>query len=185
MNVLNREKIFLYAGGLLFGLIVIYLLAVNPLYKKHLDTQSKIEQKGMLFNRYKAILAREDQLKERVMYIKKEFDVMDNVLLSGAKPSLAASELQSILENIIKKTGVTITNIKNKRPLEKEAFYQIPIEITVESTLRELKDIVFQIENSDKFLLVKELSVRMVKSGNPETLKTRLIIDGFVKNVAS
>jgi len=185
MNVLNREKIFLYAGGLLFGLIVIYLLAVNPLYKKHLDTQSKIEQKGMLFNRYKAILAREDQLKERVMYIKKEFDVMDNVLLSGAKPSLAASELQSILENIIKKTGVTITNIKNKRPLEKEAFYQIPIEITVESTLRKLKDIIYNTENSDKFLFVRDVNIRLVKSGNPEKLKIKLIIDGFAKKNVS
>ena len=185
MNKSGKEKIFLYTGGLFVVLVVTYLLAVKPAYRKHLEIQAKIEQKEMLLTRYKTLLEREDQIKERVKYIKKEFNDMDHALLTEAKPSLAASELQEILEHIIRKTHVSIKNIRNKSPLEKEAFYQIPIEMTVESTLRELKDIVYHIENSDKFLLVKELSVRMVKSGNPETLKTKLIIDGFVKNVAS
>jgi Tfp pilus assembly protein PilO len=101
--------------------------------------------------------------------------------LVSAKPSLAASELQAILEGIIKKARTTITNIKNSSPVEKESFYQIPIEITVESTLRELKDIIYEIENSDKFLFVRDLNIRLVKSGEPEKLKAKFIIDGFAK----
>lgn len=183
MNKISREKKFLYAGGMLLGLAAIYLLVVKPVYRKHLDVQSKIEQKGMLLNRYKTILKREDQLKKRVAYIKKEFDKMANVLLVGAKPSLAASRLQAILEDTVKKAHVTIKNIRNKNPIEKEAFYQIPIEITVESTLRELKDIIYDIENSDKFLLVRDINIRLIKSGNPEKLKVKLIIDGYAKKI--
>ncbi len=181
MNTTSREKIFLYVGGVLFGFAVIYLLIVKPVYRKHLEIQDKIEQKGMLLDRYKAILKRDDQLKKRVLYIKKEFDKMAKVLLVSAKPSLAASELQAILEGIIKKARTTITNIKNSSPVEKESFYQIPIEITVESTLRELKDIIYEIENSDKFLFVRDLNIRLVKPGEPEKLKAKFIIDGFTK----
>tara|TARA_B100000315_G_scaffold72484_2_gene66030 strand:- start:3430 stop:3987 length:558 start_codon:yes stop_codon:yes gene_type:complete len=181
MNTTSREKIFLYVGGVLFGFTVLYLVIVKPIYSKHIEIQSKIEQKGMLLKRYKAILKRDDQLKKRVVYIKKEFDRMAKVLLVSAKPSLAASELQAILEDIIKKARSTVTNIKNNKPIEKEAFYQIPIEITVDSTLRELKDIIYQIENSDKFLIVRDVNIRLVKSGDPEKLKTKFIIDGFAK----
>lgn len=183
MNTTSREKIFLYVGGALFGFAIIYLLIVKPVYRKHLEIQSKIEQKGMLLDRYRAILKRDDQRKKRVLYIKKQSDRMAKVLLVSTKPSLAASELQAILEDIIKKTRTTITNIKNNRPIEKEAFYQIPIEITVESTLRELKDIIYQIENSGKFLFVRDLNIRLVKSGNPEKLKVKFIIDGFAKKI--
>ena len=162
MNTTSREKIFLYVGGALFGFVVIFLLIVKPVYRKHLEIKGKIEQKGMLLNRYKAILKRDNQLKKRVLYIKKEFDKMTKVLLVSAKPSLAASELQAILEGIIKKARATITNIRNNSPIEKEAFYQIPIEITVESTLRELKDIIYQIENSDKLWIVRDVNISLV-----------------------
>ena len=185
MNTTSKEKIFLYAGGILFGVVVIYLLIVKPVYRKHLEIQDKIEQKGTLLDRYKAILKRDDKLKKRVLYIKEEFDKMAKVLLVSAKPSLAASELQAILEDIIKKARVTIINIRNKNPIEKEAFYQIPIEITVESTLRELKDIIYHIESSDKFLFVRDLNIRLVKSGDPEKLKVKFIIDGFAKKILS
>jgi Tfp pilus assembly protein PilO len=183
MNTTLREKILLYVGGVLFGFVIIYVLILKPVYRKHIVIQEKIEQKGKLLDRYKAILKRDNQLKKRVLYIKKEFDKMTKVLLVSTKPSLAASELQGILEDIIKKTRTTITNTRNNSPVEKEAFYQIPIEITVESTLRELKDIIYQIENSDKFLLVRDLNIRLIKPGDPEKLKAKLIIDGFAKKI--
>ncbi len=179
MNTTSREKIFLYVGGVLFGFVVIYLLIVKPVYRKHIEIQGKIEQKGMLLERYKAILNQDG--KKRAVYIKKEFDRMSKVLLVSTKPSLAASELRVILEDIIKNSRATITNIRNNSPIEKEAFYQIPIEITVESTLRQLKDIIYQIENSGKFLFVRDLNVRLEISGDPERLKAKLIVDGFAK----
>lgn len=185
MKSISRENFFLYAGGIIAGLIIIYSFAVEPAYEKYLENQGKIEQKQVLLNRYKAILKQEDQLKKRVKYIKQEFDKMTTVLLVGAKPSLAASGLQAILEDIIKKARVKITNVRNKKPAKKETFYQIPIEITFESTLRELKDIIYNIENSDKFLLVRDLNIRLVKSGNPEKLKVKLVVDGYAKNTIS
>lgn len=182
MNVAGREKKVLYTGGVCLGLIVFYLFAVKPVYQKHLNVKANIEKKGILLSRYKTILKRENHIKKRVAFIKKEFGQLDKVLLTGSKPSLAASELQSILENIIKNARVSITNLKNKKPEERDAFYQIPIEITVECTLRELRDIIYHIENSNKFLFVRDLDVRLVKSGNPEILKSKLIVNGFSKN---
>lgn len=181
MSTFSREKIILYGGGLFIGLIVLYLIVVKPTYIRYLDVHYKIEKKELLLKRYKAILEREDQLKERVAYIKKEFNKLNSVLLTGIKPSLAASEMQALLENISKKVNVTIKNIRNKKPQEKGIFYQIPIEIVIESTLREIRDVIYSIENSDKFLLVRDLSIRLAKSGNPEKLESRLIVDGFIK----
>lgn len=182
MNIPGREKIFLYTGGLLIGITVLYLLAVKPVYTKHVSNKDKIEQKRLLLSRYKAILKRADQLKERETYIKKEFVQLNSVLLAGAKPSLAASELQAILENIVNKVHVTIKSLRNKKPQKKNTFYQIPIEIIVESTLRELNDVIYHIEKSNKLLLVKDLYIKLVKSGNPEKLESKLVVEGFIKN---
>lgn len=182
MNIPGREKMFLYTGGLLIGLTALYLLALKPIYTKHLNNRDEIKQKGLLLSRYKAILKRGDQLKEREAYIKKEFVKLNSVLLAGAKPPLAASELQAILENIVKKVHVTIKSVRNKKPQTINIFYQIPIEITIESTLRELKDIIYHIEKSNKFLFVKDLYIKLVKPGNPEKLESKLVVEGFIKN---
>jgi hypothetical protein len=178
----GREKIFIFAAGLFIGLTALYLLAGKPIYSKFIDDRNKIEQKKLLLSRYKNILKRGDKLKERETYIKKEFEKLDGILLTGAKPSLAASELQSIMENIVSKVNVTIKSVRNKKPQKKNSFYLIPIEITVESTLRELRDVIYHIEKSNKFLFVKDLYIKLVKSGNPEKLENKLVVEGFIKN---
>ena len=74
MNTTSREKIFLYVGGVLFGFAVIYLLIVKPVYRKHLEIQDKIEQKG-----FKASFKLEDGIKELVnLYSKPNFVASKN-----------------------------------------------------------------------------------------------------------
>lgn len=182
MKVTNKEKNILYAAASLIGLILLYLLVFKPIYVRHLDIKYQVENKKSLLNRYKAILMREDKLKERVTYIRKEFEQLDTLLLTGTKPSLAASELQALVEKLAKKANVKIKNFRNQKPNEKNDFYQIPIEMNIESSLRELKDIIFNIENSSKFLLVSDLSIRLTTPGNPEKLESKLTIEGFLKN---
>lgn len=178
----SREKIFIFVAGLFIGLTALYLLAGKPIYSKLINDRNKIEQKKMLLSRYKNILQRGDKVKEREAYIKKEFKKLDGILLTGAKPALAASELQAILESIVSKEHVIIKSVRNKKPQIKNSFYAIPVEITVESTLRELKDVIYHIEKSNKFLFVKDLYIKLVKSGNPERLENKLVVEGFIKN---
>ncbi len=181
MKIPYREKILIIVGALFVSLSGLYLLVVKPIYLKHKSTLNKIEKKQLLLNRYKAILDREDQLKERMVFIKKEFAKLNNFLLTGKKPSLAAAELQVLLENITKKVKVTTKNVKNKKPDKKDFFFRIPLEITIQSTLRELKDVIYHIENLDKFILLRDLNTRLIKSDNPEKLESKLVVDGFIK----
>lgn len=185
MNIEDRRKKIFTTGVFFLGLAGFYLLILKPISIKHTRTLNKIEKKESLLYRYKAILERKDQLKERITFVKNESEKLDKFLLTGDKPAIAASELQVLLENIAKKTNVLVKNITNKKPLEKDIFLQIPLEIAIESTLRELKDVIYHIENLDKLILIRKLNIRLIKSDNPEKLETKLTIDGYIKKTSS
>lgn len=185
MNIKNSRKIFLNTGVFFLGLVSFYLLILKPISIKHTRTLDKIEKKESLLYRYKAILEQKDQLKKRITFVKNESEKLDKFLLTGNKPSIATSELQVLLENIAKKTNVTVKNITNKRPHEKGIFFQIPLEIAIESTLRELKDVIYHIENLDKLILIRKINIRLIKSDNPEKLESKLLIDGYIKKTSS
>lgn len=185
MNIKNSRKIFLNTGVFFLGLVSFYLLILKPISIKHTRTLDKIEKKESLLYRYKAILEQKDQLKKRITFVKNESEKLDKFLLTGNKPSIATSELQVLLENIAKKTNVTVKNVTNKRPHEKGIFFQIPLEIAIESTLRELKDVIYHIENLDKLILIRKINIRLIKSDNPEKLESKLLIDGYIKKTSS
>lgn len=185
MNIKNSRKIFLNTGVFFLGLASFYLLILKPISIKHTRTLDKIEKKESLLYRYKAILEQKDQLKKRITFVKNESEKLDKFLLTGNKPSIATSELQVLLENIAKKTNVTVKNVTNKRPHEKGIFFQIPLEIAIESTLRELKDVIYHIENLDKLILIRKINIRLIKSDNPEKLESKLLIDGYIKKTSS
>lgn len=185
MNIKNSRKFFLNTGVFFLGLASFYLLILKPISIKHTRTLDKIEKKESLLYRYKAILEQKDQLKKRITFVKNESEKLDKFLLTGNKPSIATSELQVLLENIAKKTNVTVKNVTNKRPHEKGIFFQIPLEIAIESTLRELKDVIYHIENLDKLILIRKINIRLIKSDNPEKLESKLLIDGYIKKTSS
>lgn len=185
MSNSKREKKFLIIGGICLSLTGLFMLVIKPIYAKHIENQDKIDKKERLLHRYKAILKQEDEINERMKYIKNDLANLNNMLLSGAKPSLAASELQGIIEKIANKRRVEIKNVRNKKPKRMKELNQIPLEVTFESTLRELADVIYNIETSDKFLFVKDLNIQLKKSDNPEKLETKLTLNGFIVNNAN
>ena len=107
------------------------------------------------------------------------------MLLSGPKPSIAASELQGIIEKIAYKRQVKIKNVRNKKPKIMKELNQVSLEVTFHSTLIELTDVIYNIETSDKFLFVEDLNIHLKKSDNPEKIETKLTLNGFIENSAN
>ena len=61
----------------------------------------------------------------------------------------------------------------------------IPIEITINSNLKNLALFIMRIENHQKFLIVEEFRSRRINKQEPEDLLTRLLITGFIKKLES
>jgi len=61
----------------------------------------------------------------------------------------------------------------------------IPIEITINSNLKNLALFLMRIENHQKFLIVEEFRSRRTNKQEPEDLLTRLLITGFIKELES
>jgi hypothetical protein len=57
------------------------------------------------------------------------------------------------------------------------------VEITIVSNLKNLSDLLHRIENHKKFLVVENLVARRVNKTGEESLKTSLLVLGFIRDM--
>ena len=104
-------------------------------------------------------------------------------LLSGKTPALAAVEVQNMTKRIVEEKGAQVRSIRVLRPQEGEEgiYVGIPVQATVLSNIRQLKDVLYAIESSENLFHVRELRVRAVgRRKQEDQIQSTLTIEGFL-----
>ena len=105
-------------------------------------------------------------------------------LLSGKTPALAAVEVQNLMKRIVGEKGAQIRTIRVLRPEGKDegAYVGIPVQATLQSNIRQLKDVLYDIESSDTLLHIRELRVRAIgRKRQLDQIQSTLTVEGFLK----
>ncbi len=178
-----REKVIV-GMGLLMGLaFVLNQFVVQPLYRKQLTTDQEIESKILFIGQYYSILSQKDY------YLKKEeanrllAEELDQRFLPQEKPALAGADLQRILQELAKSNSVHIVQVNTEKPKGTVGLLTVPVRIVVRSSLRNLSGYLHGIENHKRFLVVEDLQSRRINRNEPEYLESRLLVDGFLKEL--
>jgi Tfp pilus assembly protein PilO len=183
MNISNREKIVLGAGITALLSIGFYTYIIKPVHSGRIRIKSEIERKVEFIDRYNEVLKNNDAISTRVNEMKKRGQQMTSYLLSGNTPPLAAAELQNILEGAGGELGLTIESAKVLDAKKVDIFYQIPVEINMKTEMRKLRDFIYKIENSQKFLTIPKVRMRVIKNNGqhePEVIEARIETAGYI-----
>ena len=188
-------------GGktILAGVALLVFLALIYLFYT-LNQSTRIYAEALDLKQRKLVKYRKKVLEKKVM--EKSLLTFQNSLkrteaglLVGKTPPLAAAEIQERIGNIANAAGAEIKTVRILQPdrSEKAMYLAIPVEVTIQSTMRQLTELLYKLNRSTKLLRITKLGIKSRggykrrkgtrRQKGPVNIITTLTVEGFVKKV--
>ncbi len=184
----DKKRKYLILCGILLLIMTIYKYIVHPafLYVDRLGEEIVLKHK--MLSGYKKVIYGKTDLTYKLSFIKKELTRAGAGLLNGNTPALASVEIQNRLNKIVTKSGVELKSMKILDPVVTDYYTMLPVQYNIVSDTRSLRDMLYRIENSPTYLIIKELRVRVRKKRtrfrdkqNNYEINSTLTITGYMK----
>jgi len=190
-RVSKREKTFIIGGAAVFFLILAYHSVFNPIMDRERNIRDEIAVKGKILARYQNVAKTKSQLERTINHLKLRLKNVENKLLDGNNPSLAAANLQEIIKQISSRSGISITSVRVLSSSSIDMYTEIPVRVETQGTIAGVKNLLYEIQNYPKLLVLKEMNIyvpRSPRSRRPTktsqstaNFRTGLVVMGFIK----
>lgn len=182
MKISVREKIYLALGGGALILTGFYLYVVTPLYQGYLDIKLEIVNKSEILSRYHHLWNNREAAEKKLKAIQIQDGTLRDMFLKEKNESLAAAELQKVIEGFSVQSNVEISSAKVMGARSAGTFKEITIQLAIKSSLKNLRKFLYLVENSRKYLNIEEINLRVLGFKGLEKLESRMKISGFLKS---
>jgi Tfp pilus assembly protein PilO len=132
---------------------------------------------------FENIESRDNDLEVKLASLKRSVENAENGLLGGKTPALGAADVQNILKEITDKSDMEVLTMRVMNPENKEEdiYMIIPVQITIQCSVRQLKEIIYQIESSSVLLKIGDLRIRVIRGRIEGQVQATLTVQGFMK----
>lgn len=177
----QRKHIFI-ALAILTLLAIVYRF--YPFFEEILSPGEEIELKERRLIKYQKMIDSGRNIDKRLDSLNKTARQLESRLLTGKTPSLAAVEVQKFIEEIAGKSNVKISLMKVLKPekLDQHDYLRIPVEFHIFPTMRQLKEILYRLKTTQKYLVVKKMVVQEKRN---RQLRCNITVTGFMKRAES
>jgi Tfp pilus assembly protein PilO len=190
LQLRNRRK-FIVAGLAVMALAaMIYLF--NSINRSTHRFHEALNLKQDKLDKYRQKVLEKKVMERELLSLQTTFKQAEAALLTGKTVSLAAAEIQQIVTNITNAAGAQIMTVRILQPdrSAKEMYLAIPVEVTINSTMRQLTQLLYKLDSSAKLLSIAKLGIksragrsRLVRGARTANLITTLTVEGFVKKM--
>lgn len=182
-RVEGERKWILIAGGVLLLSGLVYRFSPDAGFFSGGDEASLKKQQIV---KYRELIAKKSELENKVLSLKKSIEASSASLLEGESPPLAAVNLQNIINLKAAKSEIKIksTDVVKEKPVGKGEYYlDVPVRITFDSDVRQLRDFVLGLETDSKYLTISDLACT-VSASDSRLINTVITIDGYMARQA-
>lgn len=179
MNISKRDKNVLMAGALAVVLFLVISYVISPFIDSENDIQEETEQKEMLLQKYERVISQREEIEKKLAKMKVEQNDLSKKLLKGSTPSLAAAEMQKMLETISKKHDLELKSVKVKDAEAIGEFLAIPLEIRLTTDLNSTRKFLADLEKDSKYLIIPQLKISVQNQRDPKEVIVTLVVTGF------
>lgn len=155
----KQKKYILLAAGilLLFGIIYRFF----PFFKGIQEAGAEIVLKERQLAKYRQMVQEGDDLQAKINFLTRTLKRVEFGLLTGETPALAAVNVQNILDEVASRSELEIKRVRVLKPekMDGEKYLIVPVQFTISSTIGQLKEILYRIESSPKYLTIKKISI--------------------------
>lgn len=181
LKIDKQKKYILIAGGILLFFALCYRLF--PVFQGFRDADEETALKERQLAKFQQVVKKRDNLQTRLISLNRTLERMESELLNGETPSLAAVDVQNILNDIAERSGVGIKTVRVLKPekLDNENYLVVPVQFTISCSIRQIKEIFYRIETFPKYLTVKKGKISVEKRANPGQVQLALTVTGLMK----
>jgi type II secretory pathway component PulM len=180
----KQKKYILLAVGilLLFGIIYRFF----PFFQGIQEAGAEIVLKERQLAKYRQMVQEGDDLQAKINFLTRTLKQVEFGLLTGETPALAAVNVQNTLNEVASKSELEIKRVRVLKPekMDGENYLIVPVQFTISSTIGQLKEILYRIESSPKYLTIKKIRIS-VRHGRHRTdlgqIQSDLTVAGVMK----
>ncbi|EFK11475.1 conserved hypothetical protein [delta proteobacterium NaphS2] len=187
LKIEKNRKYLLIAGSLLLLAGLAYRLwpSIQEVGQGLSGTDEDILLKQRQIAKYQQVLEAKGDLEKQVESLKKTLKKRESGLFAGETPAIAAADIQKVLQEIAQKSQVEIKTVRVLKPEEvgNRYYLNIPVQLNIDGTIRNLKDFLYGIMISPKCLTVKKVGLRVLRSrrSSVDTIRADMTVYGFLK----
>ena len=175
----KRKKTLILAGVALLFLGLLYRLTPLLSFGEIRDDIS-IKQRKLV--KYRETLGEQKDLQARLISLNRVMNRFEAGFLSGTTPALAAVDIQNQLNEIGGRSGIDIKSMRVLKPKrDQEGYTIVSVELTINSNVKQLKELLYRIENSPKYLVAELVRIRAIKAPLSDELRSTLTVAGLMK----
>jgi Tfp pilus assembly protein PilO len=182
MSVLSRRERTVIGVGVA-GLLALggYLYVIEPMLARQREVAELIPIREATLERRRLMVAQREQLAEQLAALGRKVETASSGFLSGPTAPLAASELQKLVKDLAVAAEVDVRSERVMAPVDLAGVLEIPIELTVASSVRQVVALLGRLEQTPRLLRVKDLKIRVAAPGQPRELLTTLVVSGYLR----
>ncbi|MGE0083278.1 MAG: type II secretion system protein GspM [Desulfococcaceae bacterium] len=180
----ERKYILIFGAAVLLAGAVYRFLPDDP--GALFSGREEISLKEKKLARYRETVQEKESLQAMLRSLQADLNMLESGLLSGGTPALAAVEIQNIVNEIAARGDAEIQSMQilPSRTLKDSPYVPVPVQVILSGSVRQLKDILYQIENAQKILKISSIRVRPQHRRQSDGVQSEFTVEGFMKGSA-
>jgi len=176
----KRRRSLLIIGAVLLFLGLAY--RVLPLFQSIESGGTEIVLKEREIAAYRRAVQEGQGIEERLISLTRSLERGESGLLKGKTPALASVDIQNSLNTIAKRNGIEIKSLRVLKPEQtgEDCYLSIPVKFNITSTLRQLTGLLYRIESSPKYLMVKTVMISN-RGKSAGQIQSDITVSGLMK----
>jgi hypothetical protein len=180
-RVSQRRLVWGFIG---IGVFVLLLfLGILPLVEAAKKMEDEISMKRKIIQKYDDFVQSRKTVEEDLQRTQKQYEEIQQRLLSGETPQLGAATLQEIVKKLADKNGIAIRSFKILDPKETTPYRKVSIQIEYSpvNNMLSLGQFFHDLEHQDKKLFITEMDLLVFNVRAPANIQGNLVITGLMK----
>jgi type II secretion system (T2SS) protein M len=177
----KRERTVIAVGLVLVLAVGGYVLLLEPALTRQRQAAETILAREATLEGRRAVVARRDRLSLELEMLERHVDEASVGLLPGPTAPLAASALQKIMKDLASGAAVDVRSERVLTPQELSGVLEIPLELTVAGSIRQIVTLLARLERVTSTVAVKDMKIRVAAPGQPRELLATLLVAGYLR----
>lgn len=183
LKIDGERKWIIIAGIVLLIIAIVYRVMPDEGFFSASDTSSMKKQQII---KYRELINQKGELEQKISSLKKAVASSSVMMLEGGSPALAAVDLQNIINLKAAQSEIKIKSVdvvKEKQVVKDGVYLSVPVRLTFDADVRQVKDFVYSIESDAKYLTITDLACT-VSASDSRMVNTVLTVEGYMPGQA-
>jgi len=164
------------------AVLIFYTYVLIPIGEAKKKADEEIALMQRILTRYGEVLVSRKSLETSLERTLKIHEELQKRLLPGETPQLGAAHLQDIVKRLSEKHNINLRSFRTLEAKEAGIFRKISLQIDFNpiSNMRNLTQLIFDLENQDKELMISELDLLISNPRMPSYVQGNLVVSGLM-----